>query len=211
MTCVKICGINSEAAFDACIEHGADLIGFVFFPRSPRFVTLAQAATLTNRHQGGPLRVGLFVTPTEADIQAALDHLHLDYLQLYAPLETCQAIKTRFSIKTARAIPITTPQDLPTTQDNLDALLIESAPPPKATRPGGNAHPIDWSLTKSWAAPLPWLLAGGLTPENVAQAVTASNAPGVDISSGVETTPGVKSPTLIAAFIANARRAGVGK
>jgi phosphoribosylanthranilate isomerase len=205
---VKICGINSESSFDTAVETGADLLGFVFFHRSPRFVTPRQAAALTNRHQGGPLRVGLFVNPREDDIKLVLDHLHLDKLQIYAPVQTCLEIKAKFDILVCRAVGVAEPADLPDNAEGLDCLLIESKPPAHASRPGGNGTMLDWSVCKSWVAPVPWLLAGGLTADNVQHAVTQSNAPGVDVSSGVESLPGVKSPALIRRFIANAHAAG---
>lgn len=202
---VKICGINTEASFDAAIEAGADLIGFVFFARSPRYVTARQAAALSNRHQGGPLRVGLFVNPTEDDVKTALDAMHLDKLQLYADQDTCRAFRKKFGVQVGLAVGAENRDDLPDTCDGIDCLVIEPKPPTSSTRPGGNATKLDWSITKNWAAPLPWLLAGGLTAENVAEAIQESGAPGVDVSSGVESLPGVKSAALIRRFIANAK------
>jgi phosphoribosylanthranilate isomerase len=205
---VKICGINSESAFDTAVEAGAGLLGFVFFPRSPRFVTPRQAAALSNRHAGGPQRVGLFVNPSEDDVKTVLDAMHLDKLQLYAPLKTCQALRETFNIMVGHAIGVEDETDLPKSANSLDFLIIESKAPANASRPGGNATAMDWSVCKNWAAPLPWLLAGGLTAENVATAIRQSGAPGVDVSSGVESLPGVKSPALIRRFIANAHAAG---
>jgi phosphoribosylanthranilate isomerase len=207
-TRVKICGINSESSFDASVECGAGLIGFNFFRRSPRFVTARQAAALSNRHKGGPLRVGLFVDPKEDDIKSVLDSLQLDKLQLYAPAETCREIKAKFNILVGRAIPAANPTDLPEDNQGLDCLVIESKAPPNASRPGGNGTTLDWTIFKNWTAPAPWLLAGGLTADNVYDAITQSNAQGVDVSSGVESLPGVKSPALIRRFIANAHAAG---
>jgi phosphoribosylanthranilate isomerase len=206
---VKICGINSESAFDTAVEAGADLLGFVFFPRSPRFVIARQAAALSKRHQGGPLRVGLFVNPTEDEVKAVLDTLHLDKLQIYAPVETARKLRRKFNVKVGHAIGVEHATDLPTTAEDIDCLVIESKAPADASRPGGNAIPLDWSICKSWKSPTPvWLLAGGLTAENVATAIIRSGAPGVDVSSGVESLPGVKSPALIRRFISNAHAAG---
>jgi len=205
---VKICGINSEAAFDASVEARADLLGFVFFPRSPRFVTPRQAGALSARSPGGPLRVGLFVEPTEDDIKAVLDVMQLDKLQLYAAQETCRAFKRQFGVMVGQAVGVDSARELPAHADGIDCLVIEAKAPIGATRPGGNANKLDWSITKSWRAPAPWLLAGGLTPDNVADAIIQSDAPGVDVSSGVESLPGVKSPALIRRFITNARNAG---
>ena len=207
MTRVKICGLTSAAAFDAVVEAGADWLAFNFFPRSPRFVTAAEAAALSARHVGGPLRVGLFVSPSEDDIARVLDAVALDILQLYAPEADTAALKARFGLPVWRAVGVSARTDLPDAPGIADALLIEAKPPKDATRPGGNATSFDWSLTQGWASPCPWLLAGGLTPENVAEAIRISGATAVDVSSGVESAPGVKDPARIRAFIRAARAA----
>jgi phosphoribosylanthranilate isomerase len=206
MTLVKICGVNDAAAFDAAADAGADFVGFVFFPRSPRYVTPAQAAALSSRHGGGPARVGLFVDPSDDAISAALAAVALDALQLYAPAERTAELRTRFNLPVWRAVGVATHADLPCVA-GADRLLMEAKPPADATRPGGNAIALDWSLLSGWSAPVPWLLAGGLTSANVAAAIRASGAPGVDVSSGVERSPGVKDPELIRAFVAAARAA----
>jgi phosphoribosylanthranilate isomerase len=205
VTRIKICGINSEAAFDTAVELGVDMVGFVFFQGSPRHVTARQAAALSGRHEGGPLRVGLFVEPADAQIQAVLDDVHLDKLQIYASEPRCLEIRGRFGMRTGRAIGVGGTDDLPAEAAGLDCLVVEAKPPAGATRPGGNAVSIDWTITKNWQAPVPWLLAGGLTADNVAIAIAQSGAPGVDVSSGVESLPGVKSPALIRRFVANAK------
>ncbi len=205
---VKICGINDEAAFDTAVAAGADWIGFVFFPPSPRFVTPERAAGLSNRIAGGPPRVGLFVDPTEAAIAAVLSEMHLDVLQLYGGIPDMGRLRERFGLPIWRAVGVDSASDLPSDDRGADRLLLEAKPPPAATRPGGNAVSFDWSLLRGWTAPCPWLLAGGLTPDNVAEAIQATGATAVDVSSGVERTRGVKDAHLIRAFIANARRAG---
>ncbi len=202
---VKICGINDPAAFDTVVEEGADWVGFVFFPPSPRFVTPAQAASLSMRHVGGPLRVGLFVDPEADQIAAALDVVHLDILQLYGRIPDITALRARFGKPIWRAVGIDRTEDLPTDNRGADVLLLEAKPPADATRPGGTATRFDWSLLRGWSAPAPWVLAGGLTPANVAGAIQATGATAVDVSSGVESARGVKDPALIRAFIANAR------
>lgn len=207
MTRVKICGINDPAAFDAAVEAGADWLGFVFFPPSPRGVTAAQAAALSARHPGGPPRVGLFVDPTEAAIAAVLDGMRLDILQLYGAIPGIAALRGRFGLPIWRAVGIGDAADLPVDDRGADCLLLEAKPPPDATRPGGNAVRFGWSLLRGWTAPAPWILAGGLTPDNVAEAVRATGATAVDVSSGVERARGVKDVGLIRAFIANARGA----
>lgn len=208
MARVKICGLNDEAGFDAAVAAGADWIGLNFFPASPRYVTPARAAALAARAPHGPPRIGLFVKPTEAEIGAVLDRLRLDALQLYTDAATAAAIRARFDLPVWLAVGVAERADLPTRADGIDALLIEAKPPPGATRPGGNATTIDWGLLAGWQAPCPWLLAGGLTPANVAAAIRASGADAVDVSSGVESAPGRKDPALIRAFIAAARGAG---
>jgi phosphoribosylanthranilate isomerase len=202
MAQVKICGINTPSAYRAAIDAGADWIGLNFFPRSPRYITGTQAA-LFPAIPAVP-RVGLFVAPTEAMIAAVLADVTLDILQLYADPTTCRALRAQFNLPVWRAIGVATPADLPSTDEGLDGFIIEAKPPPGADRPGGNAVTFDWSITQNWQAPRLWLLAGGLTPTTVAAAITASNAPAVDVSSGVETAPGEKDPTLMQNFVAMA-------
>ncbi len=206
MTKVKICGVNSEAAFDAVVQAQADYLGLQFFERSPRFVTPETAASLNARHAGGPLRVGLFVQPEPAAIASVLLVVKLDILQIYGSAELCRQIRAEFGLKIWRAIGVAAQSDLPTETEGLDGFVIEAKPPPGATRPGGNAVTMQWGLLKGWAAPSPWLLAGGLNPANVARAVTESGAPGVDVASGVESALGQKSPALIHDFVAQVRR-----
>ena len=201
---VKICGVNSAAAFDAAAEAAADWVGFVFFARSPRVVTAPEAARLSARTTGGPLRVGLFVEPTDDELARVLDAVPLAALQLYAPPGRCSVIAGKFDIAVWRAVGITSREDLPTA-DGSAAWVIEPRAPAGASRPGGNAQTLNWDLLHGWIAPAPWLLAGGLTPANVRDAASRSGAEAVDVSSGVETAPGVKSPALIAAFVSAAR------
>ena len=204
---VKICGINDPLAFDAAIEAGADWLGFVFFPPSPRYVTPAQAAAFSARAVGGPARVGLFVDPTEDAIAAVLDTMPLDVLQVYGHIPDIAALRARFGLPIWRAVGVEAEADLPADNRGADWLLLEAKPPKDATRPGGNAVSFDWSLLRGWTAPCPWVLAGGLNPENVAEAVRATGATVVDVSSGVERSRGVKDTALIQAFIASARAA----
>jgi phosphoribosylanthranilate isomerase len=207
---VKICGVNSAAAFDAVVAAGADYLGFVFFPPSPRFVTAGEAAVLSARHEGGPKRVGLFVEPAMEEIEAVLAEVRLDVLQVYGPVEGVAAIKARFGLPVWRAVGVAAVADFPAVGEAVDGYVLESKPPKGATRPGGNAVMADWELLGGWRGETFWLLGGGLTADNVAGAIKLSGAPGVDVSSGVETAPGVKSPELIAKFVAAVRRAGLG-
>jgi phosphoribosylanthranilate isomerase len=201
---VKICGVNARAAFDAAVEAGADWVGFNFFPPSPRHVTPAQAAALSARSPGGPLRVGLFVNPTPEAIAATLDVVRLDILQIYGAPDL-PGVHASFGLPIWYAVGVATADDLPVASHGADMLIMEARPPPEATRPGGNAVRFDWSLLRGWTAPVPWILAGGLTVENVSEAIRISGAQAVDVSSGVERTRGVKDPALIRAFITNAR------
>jgi phosphoribosylanthranilate isomerase len=153
------------------------------------------------------LRVGLFVDPTAAVIEAVLDTVHLDVLQLYGRIDDLPALRARFGLPLWRPVGIERAGDLPHDDRGADALLLEAKPPTGATRPGGNAVSFDWSLLKDWRAPAPWILGGGLTPDNVAAAIRTTAAPAVDVSSGVEQRRGVKDAALIRAFIANARAA----
>jgi phosphoribosylanthranilate isomerase len=204
MARVKICGINSPEAMDAACAATADWIGFVFAPNSPRAVTPDQAELLSARHPGGPQRVGLFVDPTDDDIESALEAVPLDVLQLYTDPARAAELRQTFGVAVWRAI---TPADLPPATEPIDGYIVEPAPPPGAALPGGNGASFDPTPLRNHPPKLLWLLAGGLTPLNVAAAIAASRAPAVDVSSGVERTRGVKDPGLIAAFIRAARRA----
>jgi phosphoribosylanthranilate isomerase len=205
MTRVKICGINDALSFDTATEAGADWVGFVFFALSPRHVTPKDAAALSGRVAGGPLRVGLFVDPPVAVIDRVLDTVKLDVLQIYGALNQFDEIKVRFGLPIWRPVGINGTADLPTDPLNADRLVLEAKPPVAANRPGGNATTFDWGLLRGWSAPAPWMLAGGLTAENVAIAIRETEADAVDVSSGVERSKGVKDARLIRAFIAAAR------
>lgn len=205
---VKICGICTPDGFDAAVDAGADWIGFMFFPPSPRAVTPDRAAALLARKPGGPARVGLFVRPTDDDVARALDAVPLDALQVYAGADRAAELRTRFGVPVWHAAGIADRGDLPATAPGVDALLLDAKPPAGAL-PGGNAQAFDWALLRDWAAPLPWLLAGGLTPANVGEAVRLSGATAVDVSSGVERERGVKDAGLIHAFVRAARASSV--
>lgn len=210
MTEVKICGVNDAAGFDAAVAAGADMLGFVFVAASPRAVSPGAAAALSARHPGGPLRVGLFVDAGDAEIEAVLAALPLDVLQAHGEESParCAALRTRFGLPVMKAIGVAAAADLRALADYapvVDRFLLDAKPAPGAALPGGNASPFDWSLLRGAAVPRPWLLAGGLTPDNVAEAVRIGGAPGVDVSSGVERSRGVKDPARIAAFVSAAR------
>jgi len=204
MTRIKMCGINSVIAFDTCVDLAVAWVGFNFFPPSPRYVTPEQAATLSARYDGGPKRVGLFVKPTEAEIIATLRVLRLDILQIYDDADRITALRDRFAIDVWRAVGVRSRDDLPSRKDDADGFVIE-APPVPGGLPGGNGRVFDWSALNGWQAPKPWLLAGGLTCANVKHAVHETGALAVDVSSGIETSPGCKAPDLMRAFVAKAQ------
>jgi phosphoribosylanthranilate isomerase len=210
---VKICGVTDPEAFRTACEAGADFVGFVFFPPSPRAVSPGTAASLSALHPGGPERVGLFVDPDDDAVAMVLRAVSLDVMQLHGDEtpERLAAIRARFGVRVMKAVGVATRAEAEDAVARFravaDMLLFDAKPPPGATRPGGNAVPIDWSVLRGLDVPVPWLLAGGLTPENVAEAIAVSGAPGVDVSSGVERARGVKDPAQIRAFIAAARGA----
>jgi phosphoribosylanthranilate isomerase len=153
--------------------------------------------------------VGLFVEPAPEVIAEVLERVRLDILQIYGAADLLPAIRTRFGLPIWRAFGISTPDDLPDDPGVATALVLEAKPPAGADRPGGNAVRFDWRILQGWRAPAPWLLAGGLTPDNVATAIGQAGAAAVDVSSGVERTKGVKDPAMIQAFIRAAKAAGI--
>jgi phosphoribosylanthranilate isomerase len=207
---VKICGIRDAAALAAAAEAGADYVGFVFFPPSPRYLTPEQAGALSATYPGGPKRVGLFVDATDDAIAAVLAAAPLDILQLQGAEtpDRAAAIRARFGLPVMKALGIGAPEDFMAVDafaPVVDRFLFDAKPPPGAALPGGNAAPFEWRLLAGRAIPKPWLLAGGLTAGNVAEAIRTAGAPGVDVSSGVERARGVKDAALIRGFIAAAR------
>jgi phosphoribosylanthranilate isomerase len=202
-TRVKICGITDAAGLQAAAE--ADFVGFVFFAASPRAMTPARLRTLP---AGGPRRVGLFVDADDALLADAAPLL--DMIQLHgreSPARVAE-VRRRFGRPVMKAIGVATEADLRAVRDYAgaaDMLLLDAKPSPDATRPGGNARSFDWGLARRASLPPIWMLAGGLTPLNVAEAIAASGAPAVDVSSGVESAPGAKDARLVKAFIAAAR------
>lgn len=205
---VKICGLTEERGLDACLEYGADWIGLNFFAKSPRHVTPARAGELARRIECTPsICVGLFVEPTDAEVAAVLDTVPLDVLQLYTSPERVALLARMSGKEVWLSCPVSTRADLPV-HCAVQRLVIESRAPKEAGRPGGNGLALPWDLTQGWNAPGPWILAGGLTPENVALAIRMSDAPAVDVASGVESEPGIKDPAAVKHFIEQARSAG---
>ena len=209
---VKICGISTAGAMTAAVEGGAAFVGLVFYPPSPRAVTPAEAAPLAALVPEGVIKTGLLVDAEDAAIEAILKAVPLDLLQLHGSEspERVAEIKARFGLPVMKVVKLRQQGDLEAVDPFLavaDRLLFDAKPPAAMTEalPGGNALAFDWTLLSGTTWPLPWMLAGGLTADNLARAVAVTGAPAVDISSGVEDAPGVKNPQKIRAFLAAAR------
>ena len=206
----KICGLSSEEAVEAAVAGGGAYVGFVFYPLSPRSVTPARAGELCAGVPAGVLRVGLFVDADDASIEAVLGAAPLDVLQFHGgeSPERVEDAKRRFGRKVMKAISVAGPEDVAAAtryEEVADLLLFDAKPPPGATRPGGNGLIFDWELIAGRVWRLPWLLSGGLTAESLPDAVRISRAAAVDVSSGVESSPGRKDPDKIRAFLEVAR------
>jgi len=205
----KICGINSPEAMAAATAGGAAYVGLVFYPPSPRNVTPEQAASLAAGVPDQIAKVGLFVDADDETLQRVLDAVPLDVLQLHGS-ETPQRvadIRKMFGVQVMKAVRIAGPDDIVRAADFIavsDRLLFDAQAPADmaGALPGGNGLAFDWNLLAEKEWPLPWMLSGGLTPENLAAAVTATGAVCVDVSSGVEASRGVKDPEKIGRFLA---------
>ncbi|XOY56587.1 MAG: phosphoribosylanthranilate isomerase [Rhodobacterales bacterium] len=209
-TRVKICGLRDAAMLDAAVQAGAAYVGLVFFEKSPRNVTLAQAAALASMVPAGVAKVALVVNADNAQLDALLAQVPVDILQLHGSETPARVteVKARYGLPVMKAVGVAGPDDLAaleTYAQVADQLLVDAKPPKGADLPGGNGLSFDWRLIAGRRWPVPWMLAGGLTPANVAQAVALTGAGQVDVSSGVESAPGVKDAALIAAFCAALR------
>lgn len=209
-TRVKICGLRDAAMLDAAVQAGAAYVGLVFFEKSPRNVTLAQAAALAAMVPAGVAKVALVVDADDAQLDALLAQVPVDILQLHGSETPARVteVKARYGLPVMKAVGVAGPDDLAaleTYAQVADQLLVDAKPPKGADLPGGNGLSFDWRLIAGRRWPVPWMLAGGLTPANVAQAVALTGAGQVDVSSGVESAPGVKDAALIAAFCAALR------
>ena len=209
---VKICGLTAAHDVAAAVEAGADYVGFVFFEKSPRHLDLAAARALAGDVPPGVAKVALTVDADDAALDALCATVPLDMLQLHGAESPARvrAVRARYGLPVMKALGIAEAADLAAIDsyaEAADQLLIDAKPPPDATRPGGNATAFDWSLVADRDWPRPWLLAGGLEPGNVAEAVRRSGARQLDVSSGVELAPGRKDPQRIRAFIEAARAA----
>lgn len=209
MAQVKICGLTRPEHVAAAVEAGAAFVGFVFFPKSPRSLTPEAAATLALEVPPGVARVGLFVNPDDALLDAVLAVVPLDILQLHGSEtpDRVAEIKARTGLPVMKAVGVAGPQDLDALWDYglvADMLLVDAKAPKDAALPGGNGLAFDWRLLVGRKFLTPWMLAGGLTPDNVAEAVRLTGARIVDVSSGVESAPGEKDGALIRDFVAAA-------
>jgi phosphoribosylanthranilate isomerase len=211
MTFIKICGLSTPETLAAALAAGASHVGFVFFPPSPRNVGFEVAAGLAQMVPDGRAKVGVFVDPDDALLDAAMAAARLDIVQLHktAP-ERVAAIRARTGRETWGAVAVKTRADLDGARalaGAADRVLYDAKTPPGAALPGGMGLRFDWGLLDGFRHPLPWALSGGLDAGNVAEAIRVTRAPLVDISSGVESTLGVKDVAKIAAFCAAVRSA----
>ena len=206
---VKICGLTTPDAVDAAVTGGAAFVGFVFFPPSPRCLEPVDAAKLALRVPGHIAKVGVFVDPPDVEIDLVLSEMALDIIQLHGDEtpEQVAHVQQKFGLKVMKAISIAGESDILRAKkyETVADLLLFDAKPPKSMRhalPGGNGLVFDWTLLGSRQWQCPWMLSGGLTSEMIGEAVKVSGARILDVSSGVETAPGQKSPALIKAFMA---------
>ncbi len=202
----KICGVTDPASVAAVAAHGASHIGFNFVPASPRFITPERAAPLVRQaRELGLVSVAVVTDPDDALIQAVTSTAGVDMVQLHGAEtpERARALR-QGGLRLIKALGIAGPDDLAQVPDFVPAcemLLLDAKAPGGASMTGGHGQAFDWTVLAGFSAPVPWFLAGGLTPETVAEAVRRTGAPGVDVSSGVESARGVKDTGLIAAFL----------
>jgi phosphoribosylanthranilate isomerase len=213
-TQIKICGIKTPEALDAAIAGGASHVGLVFFGKSPRDISAEAAGALATRAAGRAKVVGLFVDPESAFIDAVRQHAKLDIIQLHGEERPAAVnmIRQHNGLETWKVIPIRNSADFAETQKyrgSVDLVLYDAKAPEGADLPGGNGMRFDWKLLQGVSHPLPWGLAGGLSPHTVAEAIRISSAPLVDVSSGVESALGIKDVDKIAAFCQAVRDFGV--
>ncbi|MCP5370324.1 MAG: phosphoribosylanthranilate isomerase [Hyphomicrobiales bacterium] len=204
---VKICGLSTAEAVAAAVAGGAAMVGFVFFPPSPRSLTPARAAELAAAVPAGVAKVALTVDADDALIDTVVAHLRPDILQLHGHESPARiaALRARHGLEIMKAVAIAGPGDVVRArgyESCVDRLLFDAKPPKDATRPGGNALVFDWALLADEHWSRPWMLAGGIDAGNLAEAVEVSGAAMVDVSSGVEDAPGVKNPQKIRDFLA---------
>ena len=203
---IKICGLTRESDVEAAVQAGADLVGFVLFPPSPRSITVVRAAELTRLVPMGVTKVALSVDAGDDLLTDIAENAGIDMMQFHGsePFGRVVEAKKRFGLPVMKALAIGGAQDViqgRTYESVADFLMFDAKPPKDAMRPGGNAEAFDWGLIADETWSKPWFLAGGLSPENVAEAIRTSGAVGVDVSSGVEDAPGIKNFDKIHKFI----------
>ncbi|MEH6951980.1 phosphoribosylanthranilate isomerase [Nitrobacter sp. NHB1] len=211
---VKICGLSTPATLDVALQAGADMVGFVFFPPSPRHLDLSRARHLGAQVRGRAGKVALTVDADDATLRGIVEALRPDLLQLHGKetVARIREIKRTFGLPVMKAIGVEVAADLaalPGYAAAADRLLFDARPPKDATRPGGLGVPFDWRLLENLAPGIPFVLSGGLTAGNIQEAVQITRAGGVDVSSGVESAPGVKDAGMIRDFIQAARAAEI--
>ncbi len=211
-TVIKICGLKTPETLGAALDAGADWVGFVFFPKSPRNISLVEAKALGASVAGRAKKVALTVDASDDDIASIIDALHPDMVQLHGheTPERVAAIRATFRLPVMKAIGIASAEDISELQRYApvaDWLLLDAKPPKDAAHPGGNGVRFDWNLLAGLDLAKPFMVSGGLDPLNVSEALHLSHAAGVDVSSGVESAPGVKDEQKIRDFIVSARRA----
>ncbi len=207
---VKICGLSTRETLDVALDAGADMVGFVFFPPSPRHLGLATARDLGKQARGRALKVALTVDADDVTLANIVEALQPDILQLHGKETAARLrdIRQKFGLPVMKAIAVETAADLaslPGYAAVADRILFDARAPREATRPGGLGAVFDWHVLEKLDLKLPFMVSGGLTAQNVAEAVHVTRAGGVDVSSGVERTPGVKDPEMIRSFIRAAR------
>jgi phosphoribosylanthranilate isomerase len=207
---VKICGLSTRETLDAALDAGADLVGFVFFPPSPRHLGLDTARALGQQVRRRAVKVALTVDADDATFAGIVEALQPDVLQLHGHETVARLadIKQRFGLEVMKALPVERATDLsslPGYATVCDRILFDARPPKGATRPGGLGAVFDWHVLQNLDLALPFMVSGGLNAANVAEAVRVTQAGGVDVSSGVEQAPGVKDPEMIRQFIRAAR------
>jgi phosphoribosylanthranilate isomerase len=206
---VKICGLSSEASLNAALAGGADMVGLVFFPASPRHVSAARARVLAAQARGRARIVALMVDPSDEEIAGAVAAVEPDLLQLHGreTPERVDEVRRRWGMRLIKAVPVAAPADVAAAHGYAgaaDLILFDARAPAASTRPGGNGAPFDWRALAGIGR-APFALSGGLTPDNVAQAIRVTGAAIVDVSSGVERRPGEKDGDLIRRFIRAAK------
>jgi phosphoribosylanthranilate isomerase len=207
---VKICGLSTRETLDAALDAGADMVGFVFFPPSPRHLGLEKARELGKQAKGRAVKVALSVDADDATLANIVETMQPDILQLHGreTVARVRDIKQRFALPVMKVLAIETPADLaalPGYAAVADRILFDARAPKQATRPGGLGATFDWHVLENLNLKIPFMVSGGLNAGNVAEAVRVTRAGGVDVSSGVEGAPGIKDPDMIRAFIRAAR------